>query len=94
MGCVILASRARFYQHVTLNGRRITPVSRSLRNSAGSSIVRVSWAGHIYAGEVLAVFDHLQTGLPPTSTPPLFAHMRWMKKVEEDILDEDVWSLL
>lgn len=94
MGCAILTSRARFYQYVTLNGRRITPVSRSLRNSAGSSIVRASWDGRIYSGEVLSVFDHLQTGLPATFASPLFAHIRWMKSTEDNVLDDDVWSPL
>ena len=90
-GCEILSVRARFYQYVSLNGQRITPVTRTLRNSAGSSIVRASINGRTFAGEVLSIFDHLQTGLPSSH---LFAHVRWMKDIEDSPLDEDVWSPL
>ena len=93
-GSVILSSKAKFYQHITLNGRRITPISRSCRASAGSSIVRAHWNDCIYAGEVLAFFDHLQSGLPSATRPPLFAQMRWMKKTEDFPLREDFWQQL
>ena len=93
-GTAILSTKAKFYQHVALNGRRVTPVSRTLRNCAGSSIVRANINGRIYAGEVLAFFDHLQSGLPYATRPPLFAQMRWMKKTEDFPLREDFWQQL
>ena len=91
-GSVILSSKAKFYQHITLNGRRITPISRSRRASAGSSIVRAHWNDCIYAGEVLAAFDHVQAGFPAEGSPPLFVHMRWMKRVEDTVFEEDYWA--
>lgn len=88
VGSVTLSERARFYQYVTLNGRRITPLSRSLRSSAGSSIIRALFNGAKFAGELLSVFDHLQPGF---AAPSLFGHVRWMRKIEDCPLEENVW---
>ena len=93
-GSVILSERAKFYQYFTLNGRRVTPVTRTKRHSAGLSIVYASWGGSTYAGEVVAVFDHLQAGFLAGNVPPLFAHMRWIKGTGDLPLSEDYWELL
>jgi hypothetical protein len=74
-----LNSYAQFYDYALLDGRRITPLSRSLRNSAGSSIIQSIWNDAIHAGEVLNIFHHPQKGIAESI---LFAEIRWMKKLD------------
>lgn len=78
-GAFILNSCAQFYNYALLDGRRITPLSRSLRNSAGSSIIQSIWNDTTYAGEVLNIFHHPQKGVARSI---LFAEIRWMKKLD------------
>ena len=91
----ILNDTATFYDYALLNGRRITPLSRSLRNSAGSCVVQFKWQGETHAGEVLNIFQHMQRDIPNT---PIFAEIRWMKRLHVSPLtsskDNNPWNSL
>lgn len=80
-----------FYEHVLLNGRRVTPLDRSLRDNAGSSLIKVKWDGQYHSGELLSVFDHQQFHDEPAS---LFAEVRWMVPLHEIPFEEDYWEEL
>lgn len=76
------------YQFVVLDGRRLTPHLHNLRDSAGSSIVKVVWKGVMHAGELVSIFRHRQDGFGDSS---LFAEVRWMIEVPERRLVDDPW---
>lgn len=84
-----LSNRAQFYEWATLDGRRITPASRSRRGSAGSSLVQVIYNGDTYAGEVHNIFHHLQ---PKIDDDTLWAEVAWMKTSDYTPLQEHIWE--
>ena len=73
----VLHDNAQFYNYALLDGRRITPTSRSRRELVGSSIIKYIWNGEPYGGEVINIFHHAQ---PNTDSSTLFAEIRWMKR--------------
>ena len=83
----VLSATGQFYNYALLNGRRITPLSRSKRRKAGSSIVRVRWNGEVYGGEVASIFHHFQRG----TEAPLFAEIHWMIPLESMPIECDPW---
>lgn len=83
-----LSQVAQFYEYALLQGRRITPLTRSRRKSAGSSLISIEWHGRWYAGEVLSIFHHLQSDL---LVQPLFAEIRWLKPLDISPIDGDPW---
>ncbi|KII83669.1 hypothetical protein PLICRDRAFT_180270 [Plicaturopsis crispa FD-325 SS-3] len=86
-----LVESAQFYSWALLDGRRITPTSRTLRYSAGSSIVKVKYEGKSYSGEVRSIFHHRQPGIEEST--PLFAEIEWMKNINLSPVEGDPWSL-
>ncbi|KAI0072408.1 hypothetical protein K474DRAFT_1711614 [Panus rudis PR-1116 ss-1] len=91
-GAIFLNSNAIFHRHFLLDGRRITPVSTSIKSSASSAIVQTRIAGEMHVGEVLSVFQHSQRGTSTESTPSIFVEMRWMKRRLESPVEDDPWS--
>ncbi|KAJ7725788.1 hypothetical protein B0H16DRAFT_1241805, partial [Mycena metata] len=85
-----LASHAEIYNFALLDGRRITPTSRSSRNTAGSSIVQARIANKRYAGEIRSIFVHRQPGVPDSSET-LLASIAWMKRSDYTPLDNPVF---
>jgi hypothetical protein len=90
-----LVPYADIYDYALLDGRRITPTTRSTRNTAGSSLVQVRIGGDDCAGEIRALFLHRQPGVP-SSEDTLLALVDWMVESGDTPLDEDsfVWRKL
>ncbi|KII89950.1 hypothetical protein PLICRDRAFT_571418 [Plicaturopsis crispa FD-325 SS-3] len=84
-----LLESAEFFDWALLDGRRITPTSRTLRNSAGSSIVKVIYDGEPFSGEVRSIFRHNQPGIADTT---VFAEVEWMKLLDLSPVEDDPWS--
>jgi len=76
--CHIMNDTAQFYEYALLDGRRITPSTRSQRDNAGSYIVKYVWRNETHAGEVVSIFHHKQSGIHEES---LFAEIKWMKNL-------------
>ncbi|KAF7346894.1 hypothetical protein MVEN_01441600 [Mycena venus] len=76
-----------------LDGRRITPTSRSERNTAGSSIVQARINNKRHAGEIRSIFVHRQPGVQGSSETVLAA-VAWMKRSEHTPLENPkfVWD--
>ena len=87
-GANLLKQTAQFLNYALLDGRRITPLSRSQRESAGSSIICINWQGRTHSGEVLNIFEHNQYIL---GSPMLFAEIRWMKQSAYSPVDDNPW---
>ncbi|KAG2126419.1 hypothetical protein BD769DRAFT_1668427 [Suillus cothurnatus] len=66
------------------------PLSRSTRESSGSSIVKVSIGEDFAYGEVVNIFSHVQHGFANGSQ--LLAKFRWMKELPLSPVDDDPWS--
>lgn len=66
------------YESALLDGRRITPTSRSTRNSAGSAIIQARIANKARAGEIRSIFIHRQKGVH-NSSRTLLAAIEWME---------------
>ncbi|KAJ7821384.1 hypothetical protein B0H14DRAFT_3471571 [Mycena olivaceomarginata] len=66
------------YNFALLDGRRITPTSRSKRNSAGSSI-QARIGDKRCAGEIHTIFVHQQPGVQD-STDRLLVAVNWMRR--------------
>ncbi|KAJ7779372.1 hypothetical protein DFH07DRAFT_730266 [Mycena maculata] len=79
---------ADIYDHALLDGRRITPTTRSRRNKAGSSIIQAYFGNEPLAGEVHAIFLHRQPGVP-SSEETLLIEVAWMKESGFTPLDDD-----
>lgn len=93
-GANLLMNTAQFYQWIDLDGRRITPLSQSLRNSAGSSIVKACHGDNAqeYSGEVLNIFHHRQLGVENDEQDVLLAEIRWMREEDVSPVVDDPWS--
>ncbi|KAJ7858910.1 hypothetical protein B0H14DRAFT_2254838, partial [Mycena olivaceomarginata] len=74
----MLGSFAETCNYALLDGRRLTPTTRSKRGSAGSSLVQVKFNDELYVGEIPVIFRHKQSGVP-SSKQPLLAFVAWMK---------------
>ncbi|KAJ6565735.1 hypothetical protein B0H10DRAFT_2358600 [Mycena sp. CBHHK59/15] len=74
-----LATFITTYNFALLDGRRITPTSRSSRNSAGSSIIQARIRDKGYAGEIRSIFTHHQDGVE-NSSGTILAAIEWMKR--------------
>ncbi|KAJ7573250.1 hypothetical protein C8J56DRAFT_805056, partial [Mycena floridula] len=57
------------------DGRRISPTLRTLRSTAGSSIIKARINGKREGGEVRELFVHQQPGV---NKPIVFARVEWM----------------
>ncbi|KAJ7027050.1 hypothetical protein C8F04DRAFT_889126, partial [Mycena alexandri] len=83
------------YNYVLLDGRRITPTSRSTRNTIGSSLIQGRFGNETSAGEVRAVLVHRQPGVP-NSEHTVLIMVAWMKESDFSPLDEDdggfIWN--
>ncbi|KAJ6532811.1 hypothetical protein B0H10DRAFT_2247399 [Mycena sp. CBHHK59/15] len=83
------------YDYALLDGRRITPTTRSRRNTAGSSIIQTYFGDEAWAGEVRAIFLHRQPGVSK-SEETLLIMVAWMKESEYGPLNDDdngfVWN--
>ncbi|KAJ7793796.1 hypothetical protein B0H13DRAFT_1675487 [Mycena leptocephala] len=88
----VLHSYADTYNYVLLDGRRLTPTTRSRRKTAGSSLVQVIFDGEPFAGELDTIFRHKQVGIPD-SEQALLAFIRWMVPSGRTPLDDDkfIW---
>jgi hypothetical protein len=81
----LLVPYADIYEYALLDGRRITPTTRSTRNKAGSSIVQ-AWFKNgaervACVGEVRAIFVHRQPEIPHSDETALIV-VEWL--VESD----------
>jgi hypothetical protein len=88
----VLHSYADTYNYALLDGRRLTPTTRSRRQTAGSSLVQVIFDGEPFAGELHTIFRHKQVGIPD-SEHTLLAFIRWMVPSGRTPLDDDkfIW---
>jgi hypothetical protein len=85
------------YDYAFLDGRRITPTSRSYQNTPRSALIQVKFGNRRYAGEVRAIMRHRQPGVPNSEHMPLIT-VAWMKESADSPLDGDddgfVWNQL
>ena len=81
----------RFYEHALLDGRRITPTTRTRRKTAGLCLVKVIWQAKMFAGIVENIFRHDQPGILDTT---IWAEMRWMKYLDLTPVEGDPWSIV
>jgi hypothetical protein len=88
----VLRSYSDTYQYALLDGRRLTPPTRSRWQNAGSSLVQVIFDGEPFAGELHTIFRHKQVGIPD-SEHTLLAFIRWMVSSGSTPLDDDkfIW---
>jgi hypothetical protein len=84
-----LRSSATYYEYILLDGRRISPLQRTLRKTAGSSIVKVVIAGQRFCGVVRSFFRHDQ---PLIHDDTLWAEMDWMEDQDLSPVEDDPWS--
>jgi hypothetical protein len=91
-GSHILVDSAIYYEYFNLDGHRITPLDRSLRSTAGSSIVKVVYDDQTYGAEIISLFSHSQRGIPDAEQPPLYAEVRWMIELDISPTVDDPWS--
>ncbi|KAJ7016012.1 hypothetical protein C8F04DRAFT_626281, partial [Mycena alexandri] len=95
LGTTPLVLHADTYNYVLLDGRRITPTSRSTRNTVGSSIIQGRFGNETSAGEVRAVLVHRQPGVPNSEHTALIM-VAWMKESDFSPLNEDdggfIWN--
>ncbi|KAJ7576456.1 hypothetical protein C8J56DRAFT_1117364 [Mycena floridula] len=80
---------ARRLNYATLDGRRISPTSRTLRRSAGSSIVKVVIDGKRKGGEVRELFRHRQSKI---NQDIVFAAIDWMDYADLSPVEDDPWA--
>ena len=85
---IILTQRVQFLGYAVLAGRRITPLSQNLRQTAGSSLVCMDWDGGVISGEVKTIYHHQQAGFPRAE---MFAEVQWMKESEYFPVDSNPW---
>lgn len=85
------SSQGRYFEYALLDGRRITPASRTRRSNAGSSIVVVIWNGGRFAGIVESIFRHDQRNILDDT---IWAEIRWMKRSDLCPVEGDPWSEL
>ncbi|KAJ6572666.1 hypothetical protein B0H10DRAFT_2444291 [Mycena sp. CBHHK59/15] len=78
-GMTMLSPFVDFYEFALLDGKRITPTTRSRRNTAGSSIIQARYDNEAYAGEVRHLIRHHQPGISDTNKS-ILAHISWMKR--------------
>lgn len=75
-----------FYDFALLDGKRLTPTTRSRRNTAGSSLIQARYKGDAYAGEIHHILRHRQTGVSePKDT--ILVYISWMKRSNLTPLD-------
>ncbi|KIJ09903.1 hypothetical protein PAXINDRAFT_86790 [Paxillus involutus ATCC 200175] len=89
-GSYQLNDSASFLEYALLDGRRITPLSRSVHNSAGSSLVKVVLDNISLYSEVINVFTHVQQGV--ASGTHLLAEFRWMVELDVVPVEDDPQS--
>jgi hypothetical protein len=88
---LLKANATRFYEYALLDGRRITPTTRTRRKTAGSCLVKVMWEGKMFAGVVESIFHHDQ---PSVANATVWAEMRWMKYLDLSPVEGDPWSIV
>jgi hypothetical protein len=88
-GTCRLKTSATFFDYILLNGRRIVPVQRTLRKSAGSSIVKAIIHGKKYCGTVHSFFRHDQ---PDIFDGTIWAELAWMEEQDLSAVNDDPWS--
>ncbi|KAG2123732.1 hypothetical protein DEU56DRAFT_745134 [Suillus clintonianus] len=79
-----------FYDFALLDGRRITPASKSTRESFGSSLIKARVGPNFYYGEIISIFSHVQPNASDGSQ--LQAEFRWMKELALSPVQDDPWS--
>ncbi|KAJ7811039.1 hypothetical protein B0H13DRAFT_1566400, partial [Mycena leptocephala] len=86
-----------YYEYALLDGRRITPTTRSTRNKAGSSIIR-AWFKNgeervACVGEVRAIFVHRQLEIPHSDDTALIV-VEWLVESDYTPLNADsfIWD--
>jgi hypothetical protein len=88
-GVRFLKTSATFFEYILLEGRRITPLQRTLRKSAGSSIVKANIDSKRYCGLVLSFFRHDQPGIFDNT---IWAELIWMEEQDLSPVEDDPWS--
>lgn len=83
------------YNYALLDGRRITPTTRSTRNTAGSSIIQVWFGEEACAGEVRTIFVHPQPEIPDSQGTVLLV-VAWMIESKYTPLNQNsfLWNNL
>lgn len=81
----------RFYEYALLDGWRITPITRTRRRTAGSSLVKIVWEGKTFAGVVETIFRHDQPGIMEDR---VWTEIRWMKHLDLIPAEDDPWSIV
>ncbi|KAJ7142859.1 hypothetical protein C8R44DRAFT_866139 [Mycena epipterygia] len=86
-GTTVLSPFVDFYEFALLDGKRLTPTTRSRRNMAGSSLVQARYNDEAYAGEVQHLIRHRQPEISDVSNN-ILAHILWMKRSDLTPLDD------
>ncbi|KAG1746276.1 hypothetical protein EDD22DRAFT_746332, partial [Suillus occidentalis] len=81
---------ALYYQFALLDGCRITPLARSTRESAGSSLAKVKYMDESFYGEVINIFSHMQPEIANGTW--LLAELRYMIELPLMPVEDDPWS--
>jgi hypothetical protein len=89
--CLFTATGGNYFEYALLDGRRITPTTRTRRKTAGSSIVKVVWEGSMFAGLVENIFRHAQKDVLDNT---IWAEIRWMKHLDVSPVENDPWSIV
>ncbi|KAJ7258646.1 hypothetical protein C8J57DRAFT_1073653 [Mycena rebaudengoi] len=89
----LLIPYADAYNYALLDGRRITPTSRSTRNTEGSSIIQVMFGSRACAGVVRAILLHRQPGVR-SSVETMLLMVQWMVESPDTPLDNNafIWD--
>ncbi|KAF8181189.1 hypothetical protein K438DRAFT_1768026 [Mycena galopus ATCC 62051] len=85
-GTIMLSPVVDFYNFALLDGKRLTPTTRSRRNTAGSSLIQVRYKSEAFVGEVRQILRHIQPGIT-TLNNVMLVHVSWMKRSNLTPLD-------
>ncbi|KAJ7233434.1 hypothetical protein C8J57DRAFT_1577602, partial [Mycena rebaudengoi] len=89
----MFSPHADFFEFALLDGRRITPTTRSRRSTAGSSLIQVRHKDEAFAGEIRHILRHRQPG-NTDSQNTLLVWVAWMKVSNFTPLNRDafIWN--
>ena len=85
------ATSMKYFEYALLDGRRISPTTRTRCKTAGSSIVKVIWKGSMFAGIVENIFRHTQRDILDDT---IWAEIRWMRHLDVSPVENDPWSIV
>jgi hypothetical protein len=76
------------YNDALLDGRKVTSTTRSMRGSAGSSLIQIPFNGEPFVGEIRVIFRHKQPGVH-NSASTLLVFIAWLKPSDKTPLNNN-----